>query len=177
MTTHNQLTTALKFAAVKHAGQFRKGTNVPYLVHPVEVAMLLQQYLCPDDVIVAGFLHDTLEDTDATYEEIENIFGTKVVNIILELTEISKKRAYIKAKSYSAEASLVKAADIICNVGNIYEDYQSIGNEVFDRFIHGKATLDHYEKMADLLIIKTAYYSTDIVNNLVNTLTKIKLMS
>lgn len=174
--SQNLLTTALKFAAVKHAGQVRKSTDVPYFVHPVEVAMTLQDCGCSNDVVIAGLLHDTLEDTSATYEEIENAFGSFIADIVLELTEVSKKRAYIKAQTYSIEAIQVKSADLICNVGNIYDDYQNIGDAVFDRFAHGKSTLDHYEKMIDLMINSVAFYNGHLTNKLVDTLTKLKSM-
>lgn len=174
--TNNQLVIALKFAALKHAGQIRKGTDLPYLVHPVEVAMTLQKMGFKDEVVIAGLLHDTIEDTDTTYEEIKDIFGIKVANTVLELTEVSKKRAYIKAQTYSIDAVLVKSADLIANVGNIYDDYQKIGDAVFDRFAHGKATLDHYRKMIVLMIRKLAFYSLPMGRNLALTLTKLESM-
>lgn len=175
MSYHDKLRTALKFAALKHAGQVRKGTDVPYLVHPVEVAMVLQSLHCQTDVIVAGFLHDTIEDTDTTFEEIEALFGTRVASVVAEVSEVSKKRAYVKAHTYSPDAIRVKAADLICNVGDLYSDWMRDGDATFTRFAHGKATLDHYEKMIVLLIDRTKLMP--VINKaLVELLTKLRSM-
>ena len=53
---------AVEFATKAHSGQFRKGTNVPYLVHPLGVCKILIEAGCSEDVVVAGLLHDTVED-------------------------------------------------------------------------------------------------------------------
>lgn len=143
--------TALKFAAHKHAGQVRKGTDVPYLIHPVEVALFLQNLGMNYSVIVAGYLHDTLEDTDTTLEEIESIFGKSVADIVEQVTEPDKKKALKKAESYTMDAIKVKTADLACNISDILDNYSEIGDAIWDRFTHGKKTLVHYKKMAELL--------------------------
>ncbi len=63
---------ALAFAAQAHAAvhQERKGTDFPYVSHPIRVAEILDRFDCSEDVVVAGFLHDTIEDTDVTADEI-----------------------------------------------------------------------------------------------------------
>ena len=66
---------ALQFSAVKHAGQIRKRTDIPYITHPVGVAFILQREDQRDEVIAAGLLHDTLEDTDTSEEELLELFG------------------------------------------------------------------------------------------------------
>ena len=70
---------ALAFAAQAHAAvhQERKGTDFPYVAHPVRVAEILDRFECSEDVIVAGFLHDTIEDTDVTAEELSATFGPR----------------------------------------------------------------------------------------------------
>ena len=65
MKIHN----AIIFASIKHQNQKRKGTNLPYIVHPMEVMQILTENGCSENVIVAGILHDTLEDTDTTPQE------------------------------------------------------------------------------------------------------------
>ena len=59
----NIIDKAINFAAEAHAGQFRKGTNTPYITHPFAVGMSLQRVRCSDEVIAAGILHDTIERT------------------------------------------------------------------------------------------------------------------
>ena len=148
---HTLIRNALKFAAKKHAGQVRKSTDIPYLVHPVEVGLYLQNLGMSNICIQAGYLHDTLEDTDTTYDELVEEFGADVANVVLELTEVSKKRALKKAENYSPDAVKVKTADLMCNVSDIYDDFDLMGSKVFERFAHGKSTLDHYKAMAELL--------------------------
>lgn len=152
MSYHTRLRTALKFAAHKHAGQMRKGTDIPYLVHPVEVGLYLQNLGMNHSVIIAGYLHDTIEDTDTTYEEIADLFGSNIADIVMEVTEPNKTKALKKARAYSMDAVKVKVADLMCNITDIYDDYQNIGDAIFDRFTNGKKTLTHYRKMAELLL-------------------------
>jgi (p)ppGpp synthase/HD superfamily hydrolase len=157
MSYNDSLRKALKFAATKHAGQLRKGTNIPYLVHPVEVAMILSSFKCQTDVAVAGYLHDTLEDTDTTYDEIAANFGTRVASIVAEVTAKDKTVALAKATTYSPYAVMVKTADLICNISDIADDYAVHGDAVFDRFKNGKDALKHYDKMICILLDRTKY--------------------
>jgi (p)ppGpp synthase/HD superfamily hydrolase len=176
MSYHCKIRKALKFAAKKHVGQFRKGTDIPYLVHPVEVGLYLQNLGMAHDTIIAGYLHDTIEDTDTTYDELKYNFGEGVADVVLELSERSKKRALVKAQSYSPEAVKVKTADLMCNVTDILDEYNEIGNAVFDKFAHGKKTLDHYRNMAQILHEK-AVYLPQIRKELSIILTKLDYMS
>src|SRR4051812_18251208 len=81
---------SLSFAAAKHRDQRRKGNHqAPYINHPIEVATLIATVGGVEDVGVlqAAILHDTIEDTDATAEEIEREFGTDVRDLVLEMTD------------------------------------------------------------------------------------------
>jgi len=123
------ITKAASFAAVKHRGQTRKDAdNTPYINHPVAVAHLLSDYAGIEDVnvIVAALLHDTVEDTDATVDEIEQEFGSEVRDIVIEVTDDkslpSGKRKQLQiehAAGLSHAARLVKLADKICNLQDI----------------------------------------------------------
>lgn len=149
---HTKLRQALKFASHKHAGQVRKGTDIPYIVHPFEVGMFLQGIGMGHSAIIAGFLHDTIEDTDTTYDEIADIFGSNVADIVLEVTEPNKKKALKKAATYSMDAVKVKVADLMCNISDIHDVYEKIGDAIFDRFSTGKKVLKHYREMGELLL-------------------------
>ena len=151
MRSHTLLRTALKFAAHKHAGQVRKGTDIPYLVHPFEVGMYLQNIGMTNDVIMAGYLHDTLEDTDTTLNELSNIFGSRIASIVAEVSATSKTNALKKAETYSPDAMKVKVADLMCNVSDIYDGYKEVGIAILDRFADGKKTIKHYKEMVILL--------------------------
>lgn len=82
---------AIEFAAVKHRGQVRKGTDIPYIVHPMEVMYILTQNDCDETTVIAGLLHDTIEDAGATPEEIEAAFGKDVAQIVAAESEDKSK--------------------------------------------------------------------------------------
>jgi hypothetical protein len=83
---------AIGFAARAHDGQKRKTGNVPYIAHPVAVAMILQEMGCDETIIAAGLLHDTVEDTKVTLGEIRQQFGDEVADIVAGCTEPSKRK-------------------------------------------------------------------------------------
>jgi guanosine-3',5'-bis(diphosphate) 3'-pyrophosphohydrolase len=117
---------ALEFAAHKHRDQRRKNIEAsPYINHPIGLATILwnEGGVENPEVIAAALLHDTLEDTDTTPEEIRERFGTKIAGIVAEVTDDKKlARAERKqlqvshAPKLSREAKLVKLADKICNL-------------------------------------------------------------
>ena len=129
MAETTQLLRALEFAARKHRDQRRKGNHqAPYINHPIEVASLVARIGGCDDIAVlqAAILHDTIEDTDATPEEIEQQFGTEVRDLVLEMTDDMslpspqrKTEQVNRAATLSSRAKLIKIADKIANVGDI----------------------------------------------------------
>ena len=72
---------AYEFAKTLHEGQFRQ-SGEPYIIHPLNVAYILASMHADRDTVIAGILHDTIEDTNTTKEEIENLFGTDVANLV-----------------------------------------------------------------------------------------------
>ncbi len=122
-----KLNYAIQFAYEKHKGQKRKLTNEEYFFHPIEVAITVARYSNDMNAIIAAVLHDTLEDTDATPDEIKNIFGDEVLRIVLECSEKDKSlkwkvRKEEMLKSYpclSKEAFLIILADKVCNLNSI----------------------------------------------------------
>jgi (p)ppGpp synthase/HD superfamily hydrolase len=135
---------AIRAAAVLHKDQLRKGSMpFPYVTHLVATSFTLLDYTHDEDVIIAALLHDTLEDTDYTIDELQEDFGVRVREIVECVTEpkstaeqkISwreKKSTYAKQlKKGPIEAVLVAAADKIHNFRTLVEDYY----EAHDRFI------------------------------------------
>jgi len=122
---------ALHFAAGKHRDQRRKGAEAsPYINHPIEVAELLARVGEITDVVTlqAAILHDTLEDTQTTPQELETAFGPEVHRVVEEITDnkqlpkAERKRQEIEhAPHLSARAKLVKLADKISNVRSIIQ--------------------------------------------------------
>lgn len=125
----NLILEALAFASDKHRNQRRKDVLAsPYINHPIAVARTLKVEGGVHDatVICAGLLHDTLEDTDTTYEELETVFGEAIAAMVLEVTDdkslsrADRKRLQIEhAPRVSHGAKLVKLADKICNLRDI----------------------------------------------------------
>lgn len=120
---------AAHFAAQKHQGQYRKdAAKTPYIVHPLGVAKILMEEggVTSPVVLKAALLHDTLEDTSATEEEIAKLFGKRVLGIVKEVTndpslsgEENKMLQIAHAPSMSQEAKLVKLADRLYNVRDL----------------------------------------------------------
>jgi guanosine-3',5'-bis(diphosphate) 3'-pyrophosphohydrolase len=120
---------AAHFAAEKHAQQKRKGQKQePYINHLIEVAELIanSSNRCDPELIMAGFLHDTVEDTGATLQELEQRFGRDVANLVAEVTddkslpkETRKSLQILNASKKSERAQTLKLADKISNLRSI----------------------------------------------------------
>ncbi len=120
---------AAHFAAEKHKNQRRKDVDAsPYINHPLALASVLagDGAIEQTDVLCAALLHDTIEDTDTTAEELTGIFGAKIASIVLEVTNNpnlakteQKAEQVRRAPLMSPEAKLVKLADKICNLRDI----------------------------------------------------------
>jgi guanosine-3',5'-bis(diphosphate) 3'-pyrophosphohydrolase len=120
---------ALAFAARKHRDQRRKDAEAsPYINHPIALADVLvnEAGVTDVEVLCAALLHDTIEDTETTPEELEREFGRRIADIVIELTDNkmlkkrTRKRMQIAhAASASRQAKLVKLADKICNLRDV----------------------------------------------------------
>ena len=120
---------ATAFAADKHRNQRRKDVRAtPYINHPIALANELKNEggIADAKVLAAALLHDTIEDTDATAEELESVFGREITAIVLEVTDdkslpkAERKRLQVEhARTISHRAKLVKLADKICNLRDL----------------------------------------------------------
>jgi guanosine-3',5'-bis(diphosphate) 3'-pyrophosphohydrolase len=129
MSEFAELFDALEFAAVRHHDQRRKGDRgAPYVNHLIEVGRLIAQVGAIDDAatLIAAVLHDTLEDTETTPDELERRFGAHVRRIVEEVSDdptlpkSERKRLQIEhAPTLSEPAKLIKVADKISNVREI----------------------------------------------------------
>lgn len=114
-----------------HAGQLRKYTNTPYYLHPGAVAQIVKTVPHTPEMVAAAWMHDTLEDTNATESEMRIEFGDQVTELVLWLTDVSKpsdgNRAARKlidrehTRKASPEAKTIKLADLIDNSVSIVE--------------------------------------------------------
>ena len=143
---------AIRFAAIKHEGQNRKGTDIPYITHPFAVGMILQQAGYKEEVIVAGILHDTLEDTETTENELLSEFGQHIVDLVKAATEEDKSLSWEERKQHaiddlalkSPEQIAVIVADKLHNIRSIQSDVDSDGESVWTRFNRGKREQSWY---------------------------------
>ena len=120
---------ALQFSALKHRNQRRKDVDAsPYINHPISLASILctEAHVTDIDVICSALLHDTVEDTETTSEELESEFGSTIKNIVMDVTDDTlltrpeRKQAQIDhAAHISDKAKLVKLADKISNLRDV----------------------------------------------------------
>lgn len=141
---------AIAFAIEKHStvpnkdgtlGQKRKGSNLPYIVHPIEVWQILRNNDCSVEVQIAGLLHDTLEDTSATPQEIAEQFGSRILELVQSESE-DKSKTWKERKQHTIDALAhdsidtmqVCCADKLSNCRAQLYDYRQIGDQLFERF-------------------------------------------
>ncbi len=138
---------AIEFAVQAHSGHFRKGTSVPYIVHPLAVGRILAVSGCERDLVIAGFLHDTVEDTAVTLSEIRVSFGEWVANLVAAVTESdrsapwrARKQETLDKLQVADEDVLVLAlADKIDNMRSIRHYLQREGEQLWERFNRPRA--------------------------------------
>lgn len=155
---------ALRWAAVCHQGQVRKGSGVPYVQHVVGVAMILDRLGYPEDVVVAALLHDAVEDTDATLDDVRDRFGPAVAALVEHGSEVKldaqgAKRPWIDRKrdhlaalaSAPPDARALVLADKLHNLTSIACDLRD-GRPVWSLFNADRAqVLWYYHASIDTL--------------------------
>ncbi len=132
---------ALEFAARAHQGQVRKSElDTPYISHPFAVGIILLKAGFDEDVIIAGILHDCIEDTAATPTEITTLFGPRVAELVQEVTEDKtlpyqeRKAGYLEhLRTASLEARAISAADLLANRMSILAELKA-GNNPWQYF-------------------------------------------
>jgi (p)ppGpp synthase/HD superfamily hydrolase len=139
MLLNPKIQKAIYIATHQHRHQERKMSGIPYIVHPFSVAWILAEQTKDEDVVVAGLLHDVIEDTDGyDYNDIVRDFGEKVAKIVSEVTENKslswrdRKEKYIEVFENSSQESLMVAtADKIHNLSAIHEEILESGQKLF----------------------------------------------
>ena len=136
---------AIEFAAYAHRDQVRKGSDIPYISHPYGVAMILLQAKCKEEVIIAALLHDTLEDTDTTEEDIRIRYGDEVLRLVQGASEPDKSAPWKARKQHTLDflkdADLplrqLSCADKLHNLRSTRRDFEAHGDVVWRRFKRG----------------------------------------
>lgn len=130
------LASAIDYATEKHAGQKRK-SGEPYINHPLAVAEILIEWGMDIDTVVAGVLHDTVEDTDATLDELESLFGRDVAFLVDGVTKVSQARAGMRSLDSYLPHTKDNLTKLMIAVG---EDVRVIIIKLADR-LHNMRTL------------------------------------
>jgi guanosine-3',5'-bis(diphosphate) 3'-pyrophosphohydrolase len=133
---------AIIFATNAHSKQFRKGSNTPYILHPLEAGIIVSQITCDEDLICAAILHDVVEDTSITIEMVKNEFNKRIADIVLSESE-DKSRSWKERKAHTLESlkeeksediGIVALGDKLSNMRAIHRDLQRIGDELWKVF-------------------------------------------
>ncbi|MCK8825741.1 HD domain-containing protein [Fuchsiella alkaliacetigena] len=170
LSTNLLMIRALELAAKEHEGDKRKGRDIPYIVHPVEVAMILQEDGVDEELIAAALLHDTLEDTELSEEQLRARFNDRIVELVLGASEELEDRdntSWEKRKEHTVnylkeaphEVKLIACADKLSNIRSMIRDYERVEDELWDRFNRGYEKQKWYyqslvESLEDLQGIK-----------------------
>jgi len=143
---------AVQVATLAHDGQYRKNSNIPYISHPVSVGMILMKAGYPDELVAAGILHDTLEDTSITLMEIKQWFGDSIAKIVEGCSEPDKSLSWEERKEHtiqflehaSEEVRIVSCADKLHNIRSILDRYVLEGEGVWSIFKRGREQQEWY---------------------------------
>ena len=139
---------AIEFAAAAHRGQYRKGTLIPYLMHPLSAARTVIDAGCPEHVVAAAILHDIIEDTPHTVGDILERFGPRVAQLVEACSEPNHRDASWEerkqhtvddlAATTDQEILMVAIADKLDNIRSIREDLALRGELTWSRFKRGR---------------------------------------
>ena len=157
---------AIVFATWAHEGAVRKGKGRPFILHPLEVLSIAASLTEDEEVLAAAVLHDTVEDTPVTREEIEWKFGFRVANLVAAESEdkrrdrsaestwlIRKQEAIDQLQKAGRDAKLISICDKLSNLRDMDQDYAEIGDRIWERF-HQKDKKLHawyYTSIYDIL--------------------------
>ena len=139
---------AIIFATRAHSGTYRKGTSIPYIVHPIEAAAIVSTMTDDPDMIAAAVLHDVVEDTDATVEEIRFFFNDHIARLVEAESENKRKdlppqETWMIRKMETLnflrndadrEAKILALSDKLSNIRAIHRDQNTVGDKLWERF-------------------------------------------
>ena len=138
---------AIVFAAMKHESYVRKGTTIPYFTHVMEAMEIVSRMTEDEEVRAAAVLHDTLEDTPTTKDELVHFFGERVANLVAAESE-NKRKGRPEAETWlerkletiqhlekaGTEIRMIALGDKLSNVRAIHRDYLACGDKVWEKF-------------------------------------------
>lgn len=138
---------AAVFAIKAHEGQTRRRNNTPYIVHPFEVAVIAASMTSDSEIIAAALLHDTVEDTDVTPQDIGENFGERVKALVASETEdkrddlppeqtwkIRKEESLSVLKNADRDVKIIWLSDKLSNMRSFYRDFLKVGDAIWNNF-------------------------------------------
>lgn len=137
---------AVLFAVKAHANTERRGKGFPYIIHPMEAVEIVATITSDQELLAAAILHDTVEDTDVTIEQIRAAFGDRVASLVASESDIQlegseedtwharKQAAIDRLAAASRDAKIVALGDKLSNMRAICRDYAVLGEEFWKRF-------------------------------------------
>ena len=144
----NIINQAIIFATEAHSGALRKGTVLPYIVHPLETLAIVSGMTDDAEILAAAVLHDTIEDTATTKEQLQAVFGDRVTALVCADTEDKqkdkpaadtwkqRKQATLDALASETDIAvkMITLGDKLSNLRCMYADYIKIGDKLWERF-------------------------------------------
>lgn len=136
------ISNAIALANIAHSKQKRKGTDIPYILHPLEAGIIVSQMKYDEDLICAAILHDTVEDANISYKAIEKMFNERVSKLVEAQSE-DKSKSWKERKQHTIDylneiqdedIKIVSLADKLSNIRAIHKDYAAIGDKLWKRF-------------------------------------------
>lgn len=157
---------AIIFAVNAHAGTERRGKGYPYIVHPMEAMEIVATMTADQELLAAAALHDTVEDTDVTVEQLRAEFGERIASLVADESDVMpagmteeaswhqrKQAAIDRLSKASHDAKIVAMGDKLSNMRAIARDYAALGDALWNRFHTSdpKEHAWHYRGLADAL--------------------------
>lgn len=133
---------AISFASLAHSNQKRKGSNTPYVLHPLEAGIIVSQIKYDEDLICAAILHDTVEDAKVGYEALKIIFNERITELVKAQSE-DKLKSWQERKQHTIDylnsvededIKIVALGDKLSNMRAINRDYIKLGEKLWERF-------------------------------------------
>lgn len=146
---------ATRFAVEAHAGTERRGKGFPYIIHPMEAAAIVATITPDPEILAAAILHDVVEDTDCTVDELRREFGDRIAELVASESEdpmahlseeaswhARKQAAIDRLAQAPHDAKIVAMGDKLSNMRAIARDHEQIGDEIWNLF-HTKEKSEH----------------------------------
>ena len=158
---------AIVFATLAHEKQKRKGADIPYIMHPMEAAVIVSQIKFDSDLICSALLHDTAEDSHVSYESILTMFNKRIADLVFFQSE-DKIKSWKERKQHTLDelrilededVKIVCLADKLSNMRAIDRDYEVLGEGLWERF-NVSDKMEHawyYRGIADCLVSLEKY--------------------